>query len=50
MRWFDTVQAPSKRFVWFGNSAHYTQDRGRVLIHLVRDARSPAVAVGDAAP
>ena len=39
-RWFDTVQAPSKRFVWFENSAHmiYEEEPGRFLVHLVHDA------------
>jgi pimeloyl-ACP methyl ester carboxylesterase len=40
-RWFDQVQAPSKRFVWFENSAHmlYEEEPGRFLVHLVQDAR-----------
>ena len=51
-RWFDGVQAPSKRFVWFENSAHmmYAEEPGRVLMHLVQDARPLAAAAGDVAP
>jgi pimeloyl-ACP methyl ester carboxylesterase len=39
-RWFDQLQAPSKRFVWFENSAHmiYEEEPGRFLVHLVHDA------------
>jgi pimeloyl-ACP methyl ester carboxylesterase len=39
-RWFDQVRAPSKRFVWFENSAHmiYEEEPGRFLVHLVEDA------------
>jgi pimeloyl-ACP methyl ester carboxylesterase len=46
-RWFDKVQAPSKRFVWFENSAHmiYEEEPGRFLVHLVQDARP--LATGD---
>jgi pimeloyl-ACP methyl ester carboxylesterase len=38
--WFDKVRAPSKRFVWFENSAHmiYEEEPGRFLVHLVQDA------------
>jgi len=50
--WYDRLAAPSKRFVWFENSAHmmYAEEPGRVLVHLVRDALPFAVAAGDAAP
>jgi pimeloyl-ACP methyl ester carboxylesterase len=39
-RWFDSVRAPNKRFVWFENSAHmiYEEEPGRFLVHLVEDA------------
>jgi pimeloyl-ACP methyl ester carboxylesterase len=39
-RWFDRLSAPSKRFVWFENSAHmvHAEEPGRVLVHLVQDA------------
>ena len=39
-RWFDQVQAPSKHFVWFEQSAHmvYEEEPGRFLVHLVQDA------------
>jgi pimeloyl-ACP methyl ester carboxylesterase len=45
-RWFDQVQAPSKRFVWFENSAHmiYEEEPGRFLVHLVQDALPLAAA------
>ncbi len=51
-RWFDRLSAPKKRFVWFENSAHmmFAEEPGRVLVHLVEDARPLAVAAGDAAP
>ena len=51
-RWYGRVQAPSKRFVWFENSAHmlFEEEPGRVLVHLVQDARPLATAVGDGAP
>ena len=44
--WFDKVQAPSKRFVWFENSAHmiYEEEPGRFLVHLVEDALPLAAA------
>jgi pimeloyl-ACP methyl ester carboxylesterase len=50
-RWFERVEAPSKRWVWFENSAHmiYAEEPGRVLVHLVQDAL-PLAAVGDLAP
>ena len=46
------MQAPKKRFVWFENSAHmmYTEEPGKVLVHLVRDALPLAIAAGDVAP
>jgi pimeloyl-ACP methyl ester carboxylesterase len=45
-RWFDQVQAPNKRFVWFENSAHmiYEEEPGRFLVHLVQDALPLAAA------
>jgi pimeloyl-ACP methyl ester carboxylesterase len=51
-RWFERVQAPGKRFVWFDNSAHmmYVEEPGRVLLHLVQDVRPYAAADGDAPP
>ncbi len=51
-RWFDRVSAPNKHFVWFENSAHmiWAEEPGRVLAHLIEDARPLAVAAGDAAP
>ncbi len=40
-QWFDTVQAPSKTFVWFENSAHLpmTEEPGKFLLSLVSDVR-----------
>ena len=51
-RWFDRLSAPSKRFVWFENSAHmiHAEEPGRLLVHLVEDARPFALSEGDAAP
>jgi pimeloyl-ACP methyl ester carboxylesterase len=39
-RWFDTIDAPGKRWVWFENSAHmmYLEEPGRALVSLVQDA------------
>jgi pimeloyl-ACP methyl ester carboxylesterase len=39
--WFASVQAPSKRFVWFENSGHMpmTEEPGKFLLSLVRYAR-----------
>ena len=39
--WMERVQAPSKKLVWFENSAHMIQieEPGRVLVHLVEDVR-----------
>ena len=51
-RWYDALKAPKKHWVWFENSAHMmnTEEPGKVLMHLVTDARPIAVAAGDAAP
>jgi pimeloyl-ACP methyl ester carboxylesterase len=50
--WFAKVQAPSKQFVWFENSAHLpmTEEPGKFLLSLVRYARPIAVHAGDAPP
>ena len=39
--WFAHVHAPSKKLIWFENSAHMMQieEPGRVLVHLVEDVR-----------
>jgi proline iminopeptidase len=39
--WFAKVQAPSKQFIWFENSAHLpmTEEPGKFLISLVQGAR-----------
>jgi len=51
-RWYDRLSAPSKRWVWFENSAHmmYAEEPGRVLVHLVEDALPLAAKAGDVAP
>ena len=50
--WYNRLKAPKKRLVWFENSAHMmsVEEPGKVLMHLVQDARPIAVAAGDAAP
>ena len=39
-RWFDQLEAPSKRWVWFENSAHmiWAEEPGRALVSLVQFA------------
>ena len=51
-QWFAKVQAPSKRLVWFENSAHLpmTEEPGKFLISLVRYARPFAERAGDVPP
>jgi pimeloyl-ACP methyl ester carboxylesterase len=51
-RWFARLSAPSKRFVWFENAAHmiHAEEPGRVLVHLVLDARPFAERAGDVPP
>jgi pimeloyl-ACP methyl ester carboxylesterase len=38
-RWIRRVKAPSKKLVWFENSAHmlWAEENGKVLVHLVQD-------------
>jgi pimeloyl-ACP methyl ester carboxylesterase len=38
-QWFEKVRAPSKKLVWFENSAHmiHVEEPGRVVVHLVND-------------
>lgn len=50
--WFETVRAPSKKLVWFENSAHemFNEEPGKMLVSLVRYARPIAEKAGDAAP
>lgn len=50
--WFEQVKAPSKRFVWFENSAHEVmmEEPGKLLVTLVTHARPIAAAAGDVAP
>jgi len=51
-KWFDDIQAPSKRLVTFADSAHMIMQEqpGRFLVHLVNDALPLAQKVDDAAP
>jgi pimeloyl-ACP methyl ester carboxylesterase len=50
--WFERLQAPHKKLVWFERSAHDTvnEEPGAVLISLVRDIRPIAERAGDVAP
>lgn len=50
--WFAQVEAPSKRFVWFENSAHLpmTEEPGKFLVSLVRYVRPIAERAGDVPP
>jgi pimeloyl-ACP methyl ester carboxylesterase len=49
-RWFDRLEAPSKRWVWFESSAHmiYAEEPGRVLVNLVQFALPFAAASASA--
>jgi proline iminopeptidase len=51
-QWFEKVQAPAKRFVWFENSAHMpmTEEPAKFVVSLVRFVRPIAEQAGDAAP
>jgi pimeloyl-ACP methyl ester carboxylesterase len=56
-QWLTRVSAPSKRLIWFENSAHMmmVEEPGRMLLHLVQDvlplaARGTAQAPADASP
>ena len=50
-KWFSHVDAPSKKFVWFENSAHMVmqEESGRFLYHLITDLRPIAEKAGDGA-
>ena len=50
--WFERVQSPLKRFVWFEHSAHEVmmEEPGKLLVTLVTHARPIAAAAGDVAP
>jgi proline iminopeptidase len=50
--WFATVKAPSKKFVWFEDSAHLpmTEEPGKFLLSLLRYARPIAEQAGDVPP
>lgn len=50
--WFGHLKAPSKKLVWFDNSAHMImqEEPGRFLFHLITDLYPLAVEAGDVAP
>lgn len=50
--WFERVQSPLKRFVWFEHSAHevMVEEPGKLLVTLVAHARPIAALAGDVAP
>lgn len=50
LAWYRRLSAPSKRWVWFENSAHmiYDEEPGKAVVHLVEDARP--LADDDVAP
>lgn len=50
--WFEHIKAPSKKFVWFENSAHQVmqEEPGRFLYHLITDLYPLAAKAGDVAP
>jgi pimeloyl-ACP methyl ester carboxylesterase len=40
-KWLQRVRAPTKKIVWFEDSAHmiFVEEPGKFLVHLVQDAR-----------
>lgn len=50
--WFERVQSPFKKFVWFEHSAHeiMMEEPGKLLVTLVQQARPLAARAGDVAP
>jgi pimeloyl-ACP methyl ester carboxylesterase len=50
--WFAKIDAPSKKLVWFDNSAHMVmqEEPGRFLYHLITDLRPLAEKSGDDIP
>jgi pimeloyl-ACP methyl ester carboxylesterase len=48
-RWFKTITAPAKRFIWFENSAHMVQmeQPGLFAMHLINDVRPLLERHGD---
>jgi pimeloyl-ACP methyl ester carboxylesterase len=50
--WFEKVQAPAKKFVWFEDSGHMpmTEEPGKFVVSLVRFVRPIAERAGDGAP
>ena len=51
-QWFKRLQAPSKKLVWFEDSAHmvFQEEPGRFLFHLITDLYPMAVRAGDVPP
>jgi pimeloyl-ACP methyl ester carboxylesterase len=51
-QWFAHIKAPTKKMVWFDNSAHMVmqEEPGRFLYHLIIDLYPIAVHAGDVAP
>lgn len=50
--WFATVEAPSKRLIWFERSGHHvtSEEPGKLLNTLINAARPIAAKTGDVAP
>jgi len=50
--WFQRIEAPAKRFVWFEDSGHMpmTEEPGKFVVSLVRFVRPIAQSAGDVAP
>jgi proline iminopeptidase len=50
--WFKRIDAPSKEFLWFENSAHMVmqEEPGRFLYQLITHLRPIAVKAGDSPP
>jgi pimeloyl-ACP methyl ester carboxylesterase len=50
--WFGHIKAPSKKLVWFDNSAHqvFQEQPGQFLYHLITDLYPLAAKAGDVAP
>jgi pimeloyl-ACP methyl ester carboxylesterase len=50
--WFDQLEAPGKRLIWFERSAHmmHSEEPGKMLVQLVELLRPIAAQAGDVAP
>lgn len=50
--WFEKLEAPDKKFVWFEHSGHevMSEEPGKVLVSLLKHARAIAERAGDTAP